>query len=86
MSMPDDLDQLEAHFKHWQNPSVGSPIEVQLASEGLALVAELRAAREIVEEARAWSLPANAEIMPYAAQRDFRELVTAYDEARHANA
>jgi hypothetical protein len=51
------------------------------ATDVPALVAELRAAREVVEEARVWSAPENAGLMPYAAQRDLAEKVAAYDQA-----
>jgi hypothetical protein len=47
--MAADLDRLAARFKHFQDPSVANPVEVQLASEGLALFAELRELRADLE-------------------------------------
>jgi hypothetical protein len=68
-----DLAALEVSFKHFQNPEVANPVEVQLASEGLALAAELKAARAAGDQLRAvitdliiwarrgWTLKANVD-------------------------
>ena len=79
-----DLDAVQAR---WADGTLGYSDYAALGAAATgkadvdALVNELRIAREVVEEARVWSAPENAGLMPYAAQRDLAEKVAAYDQA-----
>jgi hypothetical protein len=47
-----DLDAVQRYFEHWLDPQFANHVEVVLARRGLAVLAELRAAREVVDAER----------------------------------